>query len=247
MLASPGLDHRSLIPYGQALELERQLLRAMAQGDGQPRFAVWRTHQALIVPRGMPGRAHFETASRNAQAAGWPVYERDTGGDLTPQSPGIVNLSLVFRIDDARPSIADAYRRLTRPVIAFLQAQYGIDAATSGVPGAFCDGAYNIAVAGRKLGGTAQRWRMLNAGNGDTIHGAGELKSAAVLAHVALMCTNSLGPAVGVLNAFYQDLAIDRHVEFDRHIILAECVGARDADAANVALALDRFLQTYPI
>ena len=247
MLASPAIDHRPLIPYGQALELERHLLRAMAQGDGQPRFAVWRTHQALIVPRGMPGRANFETASRNADAAGWPVFERDTGGDLTPQSPGIVNLSLVFRIDDARPSIADAYRRLTRPVKAFLKAQYGIDAVTSAVPGAFCDGAFNIAVAGRKLGGTAQRWRMLNATSGDTINGASELKSAAVLAHVALMCTNSLAPAVGVLNAFYQDLALDRHVEFDRHIVLAECAGDADAGAAGVAATLDRFLQSYPI
>ena len=247
MLASPAAGHLSLIPYGQALELERELLRAIAQGNGQPRFEVWRTHQALIVPRGMPGRAHFETASRNAQAVGWPVYERDTGGDLTPQSPGIVNLSLVFRVEEAKPSIADAYRRLTQPVIAFLKAAYGIDAVTSAVPGAFCDGAYNIAVGGRKLGGTAQRWRMLNAANGDTINGASELKSAAVLAHVALMCTNSLRPAIGVLNKFYKDLALDRHVDLDRHIILAECAGARDAEPANVAIALRQFLHNYRI
>lgn len=247
MLASPTVDQQSLIPYGQALGLERELLRAIAQGDGQPRYTVWRTHQALIVPRGMPGRAHFETASRNAEAAGWPVYERDTGGDLTPQSPGIVNLSLVFRVDDAKPSIADAYRRLTQPVIAFLKAQYGIDAVTATVPGAFCDGAYNIAVGGRKLGGTAQRWRMLNAASGDKINGASELKSAAVLAHVALMCTNSLQPAIGVLNTFYEDLALDRHVELDRHVILAECAGPRDAEPANVAVALEHFLLNYPI
>lgn len=247
MLASPTLDHQSLIPYGQALELERELLRAIALGDGQPRFAVWRTQQALIVPRGMPGRAHFKTASRNAEAAGWPVYERDTGGDLTPQSPGIVNLSLVFRVDDVKPSIADAYRRLTQPVIAFLKAQYGLDAVTAAVPGAFCDGTYNIAVGGRKLGGTAQRWRMLNAVNSDTINGTTELKSAAVLAHVALMCTNSLAPAIGVLNTFYADLALDRHVDLDRHVILAECVSARDAEPADVAIALGKFVRSYPI
>lgn len=221
-------------------------MRAIAQGDGQPRFAIWRTHQALIVPRGMPGRAHFGTASLNAHAAGWPVFERDTGGDLTPQSPGIVNLSLVFRINEASPSIAQAYRRLTQPVIAFLEAEYGLAAVTSAVPGAFCDGAYNIAVAGRKLGGTAQRWRMLNAG-GDAAGEEGAAKSAAVLAHVALMCTNALPPAIGILNKFYEDLASDRRIDPDRHIILAEHTGEHRAEPAVAGQALADFLQSYPI
>ena len=231
----PRIDMPLTLPYPEALKHERELLREIAGGDGTPRFIVWRTPQALIVPRGMPGRANFETAAMNAEARGWPVFERDTGGDLTPQSPGIVNLSLVFRMDSARPSIEEAYRRLTRPVLDFLQSEFGLDAITSAIPGAFCDGAYNIAFGGQKLAGTAQRWRLLL--------GEGEAKPSAVLAHVALMCTIDLAPAIAMLNAFYRDLGLDRHVELARHVTLEELVGPEAATPEKVAGALEMFLK----
>jgi hypothetical protein len=253
------------IPYPDALANERQLLREIATGDGTPRFAVWRTPQALIVPRGMPGRANFEVAATNAEAAGWPVYERDTGGDLTPQTPGIVNLSLVFRMEEARPSIAVAYKRLTRPVIDFLKSEFGLDATTQAVPGAFCDGAYNIAVGGKKLAGTAQRWRLLNADARGAEAGTGGAAPAsvaprvaprplaesatapasAVLAHVALMCTIDLAPAIEMLNTFYRDLGLERHVDLDKHVTLVELAGSDAAGAEAIAGALERFLAGY--
>lgn len=235
------------LPYPEALETERQLLREIATGDGAPRFAVWRTPQALIVPRGMPGRANFEVAAAGAEMSGWPVYERDTGGDLTPQTPGIVNLSLVFRMEDTRPSIEAAYRRLTAPVIAFLKNEFGIAATTQAVPGAFCDGAYNIAVGGKKLAGTAQRWRLLSAKDGPSAPAGGAAQilaspTSAVLAHVALMCTIELGGAIAMLNAFYRNLGLERHVALDRHVTLAELVGPGAAGPEAVARALEKFL-----
>jgi hypothetical protein len=252
---------RDAIPYPEALETERQLLREIAIGDGAPRFAVWRTPQALIVPRGMPGRENFASAAAGAEDQGWPVYERDTGGDLTPQTPGMVNLSLVFRMEDARPSIESAYRRLTAPVLAFLKSEFGLDATTQAVPGAFCDGAYNIAFGGQKLAGTAQRWRLLNAGaRGDfgatpasvaprpasaaprPASDRAPAHASAVLAHVALMCTIDLAPAIEMLNAFYRDLGIDRHVERDKHVTLEELFGRDKAGADKVAKALEKHL-----
>ena len=216
-------------------------MREITVGDGAPRFAIWRTPQALIVPRGMPGRANFDAAAAGAEEQGWPVFERDTGGDLTPQTPGIVNLSLVFRMDGDRPSIETAYRRLTGPVIAFLKTEFGIDAETAAVPGAFCDGTYNIAVGGKKLGGTAQRWRLLN------VAAEATAKPSAVLAHVALMCTIDLGDAIRALNRFYRDLGLDRHVDPGRHVTLADLVGPDRAEPAAIAATLRRFLVDYRI
>ena len=67
------------------------------------------------------------------------MFERDTGGDLTPQDPGIVNLSLAFRMDGEGAAIKDAYMRLTAPVLAYLRDRHGIEAHLSAIPGAFCE------------------------------------------------------------------------------------------------------------
>lgn len=225
---------RPVIAFGDALERERMLLAAAARGEGVRQFSVWRTHQALIVPRGMPARAHFEMAADAARRAGWPVFERDTGGDLTPQGPGMVNLSLVFRMEGAERKIAAAYRALIAPVIAFLDKEFGLTAEAAAVPGAFCDGAYNIAISNRKLAGTAQRWRLLN--------GDGETKPVAVLAHIALMSTFDLAPAIDVINGFYVNCGIERTVDLEKHVTLADLVGRDRAHPAAVAEALSRFL-----
>ena len=227
-------------------------MREITVGDGAPRFAIWRTPQALIVPRGMPGRANFDAAAAGAEEQGWPVFERDTGGDLTPQTPGIVNLSLVFRMDGDRPSIETAYRRLTAPVLAFLKSEFGLDATTQAVPGAFCDGAYNIAVGGKKLGGTAQRWRLLTAKDvapavADGAAHTPATPASAVLAHVALLCTIDLAPAIGMLNTFYRDLGLERRVDLDKHVTLAALTGDARADPAAVAAQLERALAGHGI
>ena len=57
------------------------------------------------------GPGLFRARAEAVEALGLPVFERDTGGDLTPQEPGIVNLSLAFRMDGEGASIKEAYLR----------------------------------------------------------------------------------------------------------------------------------------
>ncbi len=223
------------VSFSDALALERSLLAEVRDaGAGQARALVWRTPRAIIVPRGLPSRGYFDKARATVEALGYPVYERDTGGDLTPQDPGVVNLSLCFMLAGEEASIAHAYGRLTAPVLAFLRETYGIEGHAASIPGAFCDGAYNIAVDTLKLGGTAQRWKLLG--------GEGAMRRVGVLAHVALMASNELDGAIGALNAFYAASGTERRIERARHVTLAELIGGDRADASHVAQALSAYL-----
>ncbi len=60
------------------------------------------------------------------------------------------------------------------------------------MPGSFCDGRYNLQIAGKKLVGTAQRWA------------GGTREQAAVLAHACLLVDLDLVEATGKVNQFYQ-------------------------------------------
>ncbi|MEQ1718827.1 MAG: hypothetical protein ABL907_23040 [Hyphomicrobium sp.] len=223
-----------VLTFAAAQACERALLDGMRdERGGTCRALVWRTDKAIIVPRGLPSRDYFAAASAAVEALGYPVHERDTGGDLTPQDPGVVNISLAFRLDGSDAAIKDAYQRLTDPVIAFLSQAYGIEARVASIPGAFCDGAFNIAVGAKKLAGTAQKWKLLG--------GEGSARRVAVLGHVALMVSNDLPPAIDALNAFYAASGSDRRIIQGRHVTLDEHLG-RAVSADSAARALSAFL-----
>jgi hypothetical protein len=229
-----------LLSFEEALEAERTLLAKLSeQGSTSTGFVVWRTHQALIVPRGMSARPCFPEAARAAGALGWDVKERDTGGDLTPQAPGMINVSMAFRDDTPARSIGRAYRRLLAPVLLFLKEEMGLEAYASAIEGSFCDGDYNVAVAGRKLGGTAQRWKISRTPAGGS--------AADIMAHVALICDMPLDGAIGAINEFYRLCKIDRRIDAGRHVSLADMVGADRAHPAKVAAEIASFLAAHQI
>ena len=229
------------IPFDAALRFEREMLAAPRTSDpchsgASMHLVIWRTHQALIVPSGMPRIKHFDHAATVMAAQGWPVHERDTGGDVTPQFRGMLNISMSFTLDDKERNIAAAYGRLTHPVISFLKDQFGIDAYASSVSGAFCDGAHNIAIDGRKLAGTAQRWRLMP-------ELQNQQRVTRVLGHVALVCGGDLTSALDAVNAFYRACEIDRMVVGDAHITLGQVIGQAQAEPHRLAQRLAAHLE----
>ena len=262
VLARNGLAAGELISFKTAQALERQMLsRTKTAASGAPAcepacepaspettgaaldgrlldrhgIVLWRTPQALIVPSGMPKIEGFAAAARASDNSGWPVYERDTGGDLTPQFDGILNLSMTFCVGEGERNIAAAYGRLIAPVLAFLREDMGIEGYASSVRGAFCDGAHNIVVDGRKLAGTAQRWRLMP-------ERAGEANVTRVLGHIAIVCGGNLGGALDAVNAFYSSCGIDRRVVREAHITLQEAAGGKPAPAEAIARRLADFI-----
>ncbi|MGP6218890.1 lipoyl protein ligase domain-containing protein, partial [Pseudomonas paraeruginosa] len=151
-------------------------------------------------------------ASAAVAGRGWPVLLRDTGGEPVPQSPGVLNIALSYALgagDNEQTRIETAYQRLCQPICDWLR-ERGLDAGVGAVPGSFCDGRYNVTLDGRKLAGTAQRWRRNGAGR------------PVVLAHAALLVGAEREEMVEVVNTFTRLCASAPDCRADSHLGLSE-------------------------
>jgi len=178
-------------------DFDQTLLQQAAEGT--PLAAVWQAHQSLVVPRTYRRFAAFDAACRISAAGGWPVVVRQSGGGLVPQGGGIVNFSVVQRVQGPALAQTDAiYQALCRIVSQALR-RLGVESFPAAVPGAFCDGRYNLAVASatglRKIAGTAQVWRRIT----PTTGGAAV---QVVLAHALILVEVNAARLVQHLNAF---------------------------------------------
>lgn len=182
-------------PLADGISAEAEWM-ASAACTGRAAAHLWRGEPGLVVPRScttLPGWPAAAQAHR--------VLVRASGGGVVPQGPGLLNLSLVWRADaDATagaPSGTGAIYRALCDELASALARLGIAAAPQAVQGSFCDGRFNLAVAGRKLVGTAQSWRRV----------AG---TPVVLAHAVIVVDADPQALTESANAFERDLGSGR-------------------------------------
>ncbi len=193
---------------------EGDLLDAVEGGTLAAAARVWEAPRAVVASRADARLPGFADARRVLAAEGWPVEVRESGGSAVPHAPGIVHLSLAFRPPEGAPTTLEStYALLLEPLIRLVEG-FGLPADVGEVPGSFCDGRFNLVVGGRKLAGTAQRWR---AGPGPAIPGRG-----AILAHALLLVDVDRSEATGAVNRFYQVARADRHFDADALVTLAE-------------------------
>lgn len=216
-MADSELQVSQVIEPAVGLRREMELLQAVANGSQSCGFLIWRCQRAMVVPKRLSHKAGFDHASSILSAQGWPVVIRDTGGDLTPQAPGLINIAMAFRQLRVDGAIRDSYLRLCRPLNEALSG-LGVSAYCDSVKGAFCDGDFNLVVAGRKLAGTAQRWRKMDA---DTGAASNEF---AVLAHAVVLVDEDLGTLWRMGNTFYQHCGIEAHIDAQCHVQLADLI-----------------------
>jgi lipoate-protein ligase A len=170
---------------------------ASAAATGLAAVHLWRGEPGLVVPRSCTTLPGWPAASKAHR-----VLVRASGGGVVPQGPGLLNLSLVWRPDahaaaGGAPGDTEAiYHALCDGLEAAL-GRLGIAAAPQAVEGSFCDGRFNLAVAGRKLAGTAQSWRRV----------AGR---PVVLAHALIVVDADLQALTEAANAFERDLGSGR-------------------------------------
>lgn len=182
---------------------------------GRAVAAVWEAPSpSLLAPRSYRRYERLEQVRADFERHGLPVLLRPSGGGLVPQGPGIVNLSLAFeaagRSIDSGDSIYASLCELLQDALA----TFGIRAEIGEVAGSFCDGRFNLAVAGRKIAGTAQYWKHLGPGQ------------RAVLAHALLLVDVDLAVATGWLNEFEGALGSGRTYDPDAVTSLARCLRA---------------------
>ncbi|MBX8609985.1 lipoate--protein ligase family protein [Pseudomonas cichorii] len=198
----------------KGLQAEQDLLASVCAGDADHGLLFWRPNdQALVMPRRMSRLPGFTEASETLADSGWPVLLRETGGEPVPQSSATVNIALVYAqpgTDADRDRIENAYRRLCQPILDLLT-ELGGQASLGEVDGAFCDGRFNVNLDGRKMVGTAQRWRQSQGGT-----------RPVVLAHGALLLDNERQQMVAAVNRFNELCELDARVRAQSHIALYE-------------------------
>ena len=130
---------------------------------GKPALLLWRAvAPSIVVPRARERKAGFVGLAQSAARAGWPLTLRASGGGAVPQGPGTINLAMVTPMPEGA-RIEDGYRLICGAISEALM-RFEVSSDTGAVDAAFCDGDWNVTVGGRKLAGTAQRWRPLSNG-----------------------------------------------------------------------------------
>ncbi len=179
---------------------------AQVAATGQPARLLWQARvPAIVLPAACLRRPGFAAAAGRAAAAGWPLLARPTGGGPVPQGPGVLNLALVFPAE-AGLTLEAGYRRICAPLTAAF-ARLGLTVSAGATGGSFCDGAWNLSLAGRKIVGTAQRWQRRDGG-------------WAVLVHALILIDPPLAAVVPVIDRLHRDLEFGTRVLPDAHTSL---------------------------
>jgi hypothetical protein len=143
-------------PVEPGLARQQELADGLASPSSAPIVLVWRSEPALLVARTETRLPHFEDAAAGMRAAGWPVVLRKSGGGACPVGPGTVQVSMIEPVLP-QTTINGRYAVVAELLQSTLLC-YRVLAGTGLVAGAYCPGAYDLAVAGRKIAGMSQRW-----------------------------------------------------------------------------------------
>ncbi|WP_337658880.1 lipoate--protein ligase family protein [Sphingorhabdus sp. Alg231-15] len=129
--------------------------RMSERGCAETTLRIWQNHNCLVVPKRWQVNPHFERAKRRCPI---PVALRISGGSAVVHGSHILNISFAQQIERCNTE------ELFRPVIDYLipvLRELGLDADIGFVPGAHCNGKYNVRSSGKKLAGTAAFTRIL--------------------------------------------------------------------------------------
>jgi len=212
----------SPISFAQGQALEEQLVAEVSGTQNLVAAGLWRLEQCLVMPSKFSEIINFNALSVESRARGWPLCLRRTGGDLTPQHPGFFNFSYAFRSTSmGKRTVADAYRYLCSPLLDWIAIQLLKKPMLGATPGSFCDGDFNINVEGKKVAGTAQRWKVAPPSS------IGE--EFIVLGHAVVFASGPIEPCVDIVNWFRERTITGPTVKAESHTtLLAE--GLREKD-----------------
>ncbi len=181
-----------------------------------PHACIWQAPMGLVVPRTYRRFSAFETACTRFAAEGWPVTVRQTGGGVVPQGPGIINLSLAYRVDGPAMQHSEPGYRLICRLMGDALADMGVAAFPAAVEGSFCDGRFNLAVSLNdevvKIAGTAQMWRRLR----------GTAEGHVGLVHALVLVDVDSDQVTERANAFEAAVGSDRRYRPDRITSLSQ-------------------------
>ena len=127
--------------------LDAALFDALEASGGHETLRFWESPQAAVVV-GRFGRVEQDVDARACRDDGVPVVRRVSGGGAVVVGAGCLNYALVLSLE-TRPELFDVARSY-EVILGWLVEALG-------VPGLCVAGASDLAIGGRKVGGSAQR------------------------------------------------------------------------------------------
>jgi lipoate-protein ligase A len=207
----------------------------------QPTALIWRARESLVVPRSYRRFDAFEPTREVFSRRGWPVDVRQTGGGIVPQGPGIINLSLAWRVEGPPMQHAEAGYLLICDILARALNERDVVSFPSEVEGSFCDGRYNLAVTHQarpvKIAGTAQAWRRI----------PGSVHSHIGLIHALVMVEADTDALTALANEFEAAIGSDRRYRPECVVSLHELLPQKGPVAAPFEEALRRAIQASSV
>lgn len=211
------------------LAAEQALLDSICAGERDSAVMSWQpSDRALVVPLRYQRSARFPEVCKALNQQLWPIIFRLTGGEPVPQSPQVINVAMVrrCRVGELGVDFEWAYLQMGSPWCAWLQAQGVAGADLGPVSGAYCDGRFNVRIQGRKLVGTAQRWRRIRYSS-----------DMAVLVHGAMQFDGDPSELVTVVNDFQAGIDAPIRYRAEQHIVLREAIPDFQPKAISMLLA----------
>lgn len=198
-LEKPARDVQMLVDGDLAL-----LARVMGRGQQGQQWRCWQNRHCLVVPRSWSRLAGFQAAVLDCPL---PVALRASGGSAVIHGPHMLNISLAWQVGDGDGiGIREGYQQLAAPMVGAL-AGLGVAADLAPVPGAHCDGAFNLVHDGRKLAGTA-----------GLIRPAGPMRGLLMHANMALA---PMDGDLDIITGFERHLGRPADYRADAHVSLS--------------------------
>ena len=126
MRAAPDVRRLGLVPYADALALQKELVEERRHGRiGDVLLLVEHPHVLTLGVRGDGGRSHILAPAETLAARGVDVHETGRGGDITYHGPGQI---VGYPIIDLKPDRCDVHRyvRDLEEVLIRVVAEYGL-------------------------------------------------------------------------------------------------------------------------
>src|SRR5882672_11213051 len=126
MRAAPDVRRLGLVPYADALALQKELVEERRHGRiGDVLLLVEHPHVLTLGVRGDGGRSHILVTDDTLAERGVDIHETGRGGDITYHGPGQI---IGYPIIDLKPDRCDVHRyvRDLEEVLIRVAADYGL-------------------------------------------------------------------------------------------------------------------------
>lgn len=137
----------------EPIALDEALATAMKEPNAKPIIHLWIYDKAFWLGRRDAKLPHLEQALKAYSYEGYSALLRSSGGACVPLDSGVLNMAILF--PQCNLAIDDFYK-LAAEILSVGLADYG-KIELGEVVDSYCVGDYDFALAGKKIGGMAQR------------------------------------------------------------------------------------------